>query len=218
MMRFYDSLGPNPRLVRMFFHEKGIGVPERVQIDIMKGENRQEPYLSKNPTGQMPALELEDGTVLAETVAICEYLEDIRPEPHRIGASPKERAVTRMWTRRVESRITGPLTDGFRYAEGLGMFKDRIHVIPHAADDLKAIAREGLAWLDDQIAGREWIAGAHFTLADVLLYAFLDFGAGVGQPLDPKLANLTAWMERVAKRPSAEASLHPAAKAAGMRA
>ncbi|MDX1648679.1 MAG: glutathione S-transferase N-terminal domain-containing protein, partial [Myxococcota bacterium] len=73
-MKFYDSLGPNPRLVRMFFHEKGIGIPERVQIDIMKGENREAPYLRKNPTGQMPALELEDGTVIAETVAICEYL------------------------------------------------------------------------------------------------------------------------------------------------
>lgn len=218
MMKFYDSLGPNPRLVRMFFHEKGISIPERVEVDIMKGENRQDPYLQKNPTGQMPALELEDGSVIAETVAICEYLEDIRPEPHRIGASPKERALTRMWTRRIEWKIVQPLTDGFRFAEGLAMFKDRLHVIPQAADDLKAIAREGLAWLDGQIAGREWIAGPHFTLADIVLYAFLDFGAGVGQPVDPKLEHVTAWMERVAKRPSAEASLHPAAKAVGMRA
>lgn len=218
MMKFYDSLGPNPRLVRMFFHEKGIGIPERVQVDIMKGENRQEPYLRKNPAGQLPALELEDGTVIAETVAICEYLEDIRPEPHRIGASPRARAITRMWTRRVEDKITRPLTDGFRFAEGLAMFKDRVHVIPQAADDLKQIAAEGLAWLDGQMEGRAWVAGAEFSLADVLLYAFLDFGVGVGQPLPDELEGIGGWMERVAKRPSAEASIHPAARAAGMRA
>lgn len=218
MMKFYDSLGPNPRLVRMFFHEKGIGIPERVQVDIMKGENRQEPYLRKNPAGQLPALELEDGTTIAETVAICEYLEDIRPEPHRIGSSPRARAITRMWTRRVEDKITRPLTDGFRFAEGLAMFKDRVHVIPQAADDLKQIAAEGLAWLDGQMEGRTWVAGAEFSLADVLLYAFLDFGVGVGQPLPDELERIGAWMERVAKRPSAEASIHPAARAAGMRA
>jgi len=182
MMKFYDSVGPNPRLVRMFFHEKGIGLPERVQIDIMKGENREARYLARNPAGQMPALELEDGTVLSESVALCEYLEDLRPEPHRIGATPKERAIARMWTRRVEWKVVQPLTDGFRFAEGLAMFRERLHVIPHAADDLKAVAREGLGWFEGQIEGRTWIAGERFTIADMVLYAFLDFGAGVGQP------------------------------------
>lgn len=216
-MKFYNSLGPNPRLVRMFMLEKGVEVPTH-EIDIMAGENRRAPYTDANPSGQMPALELDDGTVIAETVAICEYLEDIQPAPSLIGSTPRERAETRMWTRRVELNITEPLANGFRYAEGLAMFKDRIHVIPQAADDLKEIARENLARLDAGIRGRDYLTGPRFTLADIVLYAFLDFAAGVGQPRDPSLANLDAWFARVNGRPSAEASLHPAARAGGMRA
>jgi len=216
-MKFYNSLGPNPRLVRMFMAEKGIDIPTQ-EVDIMGGENRRPPYTDANPAGQMPALELDSGAVIAETVAICEYLEDIQPSPALIGATPEERAETRMWTWRVELNIAEPSANGFRYAEGLAMFKDRIHVIPDAADDLKAIARERLAWLDGLTQGREYLAGSRFTLADIVLYAFLDFGAGVGQPLDPGLEQLGAWFARVSERPSAEASLHPAAKAGGMRA
>ena len=216
-MKFYNSLGPNPRLVRIFLEEKGIEIPAE-EIDIMAGENRRAPYTDKNPSGQMPALEIDSGRVLAETVVICEYLEELHPEPVLIGSTPEERAATRMWLRRIELKITGPLTDGFRFAEGLGMFKDRMRVIPHAADDLKALARDGLAWLDEQMAGRDYVAGDRFTLADIVLYCFLDFGVGVGQAVDPALKNIAAWLERMSSRPSAEASLHPAAKAGGMRA
>ena len=216
-MKFYNSLGPNPRLVRIFMLEKEIEVPTE-EIDIMGGENRRAPYTDRNPGGQMPALELDDGRVIAETVAICEYLEEIRSNPPLLGSTPEDRAETRMWERRVELRITEPLANAFRYAEGLNMFKDRMHVIPHAADDLKTIAREGLAWLDALIAGRPYFAGDRFTVADIRLYAFLDFGAGVGQPLDRTLKNVSEWFDRVNGRPSAEASLHPIAKAGGMRA
>jgi glutathione S-transferase len=217
-VKLYDSLGPNPRLVRMFLAEKGLASPPTVEIDILKGENRRSPYTDKNPGGQMPALELDDGRVVAETVAICEYFEEKHPQPALIGATPEERAVARMWTRRIEWKIVQPLTDGFRYGEGLSMFKDRMRVIPQAADDLKALARDGLAWLDGQIAGRDWIVPDRFGLADIVLYAFVDFGAGVGQPLDPAWKNVSAWFARVGARPSAEGSLHPVAKAGGMRA
>ena len=216
-MKLYNSLGPNPRLVRMFMTEKGISLPT-VDVDIMAGENRRPPYNERNPSGELPSLELDDGTLLAETVAICEYLEELHPEPALIGATPEERARTRMWIRRVEYRITNPLTDGFRYAEGRKMFERRRHLIPQAADDLKAIAREGLAWLDRLMQGRTFVAGDRITLADVLLYVFLDFGAGVGQAVDPALGNIKTWLDRMASRPSAEASLHPVAKAGGMRA
>jgi len=216
-MKFYNSLGPNPRLVRMFMLEKGIEIPSE-EVDIMAGENRQAPYTDKNPGGQMPALELDDGSCLAETVVICEYLEDKYPEPALIGANAEDRAKTRMWTRRVELKITNPLTDGFRFAEGIAMFKDRMRTIPQAADDLKALAREGLAWLDEQLAGRDYVAGDSLSLADIVLYAFLDFGTGVGQPVDPALKNVAGWLERVSARDSAEGSLHPVAKAGGMRA
>ncbi len=217
-MKFYNSLGPNPRLVRMFMLEKGIEVPETVEIDIMAGANRQGPYTDKNPGGQMPALELDDGTVIAETDPICEYLEELHPSPALIGSTPKERAETRMWTRRVELNVTENLTNGFRFAEGLAMFKDRMHVIPHAADDFKAIARDKLAWLDGLIAGRPFVAGDRLSLADIVLYCFFDFGAAAGQPIDPGLKSVSEWFAHMGARPSAEASLHPVAKAGGMRA
>src|SRR3990170_7852307 len=147
-MRLYNSLGPNPRAVRMFLLEKGIDIP-RVEIDIIGGENRRPPYTDKNPGGQMPTLELDDGRVIAETVAICEYLEEKHPRPALIGATPEERAETRMWQRRVEFGITEHLYNGFRYGEGLEMFKTRMRVLPEAAPGLKAIVRDKLQWLDN---------------------------------------------------------------------
>ena len=205
-MKFYNSMGPNPRVVKMFMAEKGLDIP-RVEVNLMAGENRQPPYATeKNPAGQMPALELDDGVVLAEILPICEYLEETHPSPPLIGTNAQERAVTRMWTRRIDLNICEPMANGFRFAEGLRLFENRLHVIPQAADDLKAIAREKLTWLDGLVEGREFVAGDRFTLADVLLYSFLDFGAQVGQPLDPANKNLAAWKDRVAARPSAAAS------------
>jgi glutathione S-transferase len=204
-MKFYNSIGPNPRVVKMFMAEKGLDIP-RVEVNLMAGENRQEPYKAKNPAGQLPALELDDGVVLAEILPICEYLDEIHPSPPLIGANAEERAMTRMWTRRVDLNICEPMANGFRFSEGLGLFKDRVRCIPHAADDLKAVAAEKLAWLDGLIEGRAWIVGERFTLADILLFGFLEFGAQVGQPLDAANKNLTAWKDRVAARPSAAAS------------
>jgi len=216
-VKFYNSLGPNPRLVRMFMLEKGVDIPT-TEVDLMAGENRQTAYLEVNPAGQMPSLTLDDGNNIAETIVICECLEEAHPTPALIGSTASERAETRMWTRRIEFKINNPLTDAFRYAEGLPMFKDRIRTIPEAADGLKAMAREGLEWLDGQLAGRKFVCGDRFSLADITLYAFLDFAPGVGQPIDPALKNVAGVLERIASRPSAEGSIHPAAKAGGMRA
>jgi glutathione S-transferase len=199
-VKLHNSIGPNPRAVRIFLAEKGLEVP-MVQVDLMGGENRREPYLSKNPAGQLPCLELDDGSFVSEITAICEYLEEVQPEPALIGRTPAERAATRMWTRRIDLNIVEPMSNGFRYAEGLRLFESRIHTIPQAADDLKAIAREKLAWLDGQMQG-PWIVGDRFTLADVLLFAFLEFGAQIGQALDPKRLKLADWYGRVASRES----------------
>lgn len=215
-MKLYNSLGPNPRLVRMFALEKGIEIPT-IEVDILAGENRRAPYTELNPAGQLPALVLDDGRVISETVAICSYLEDRHPSPPLLGSTPEERAEALMWTLRVMHQITEPMANGFRYAEGFDLFKDRIHVIPQAADDLKAIGRENLAWLDGLLEGRPHLCGERLTLADILLYCLTDFCAGVGQPLDPSLPNLKGWFDRMNARPSAEASLHPASAAAGMR-
>jgi glutathione S-transferase len=185
-MKLHTGLGPNPRTVRMFVAEKGLALP-LVEVDLMGGENRRAPYTDRNPSGQLPCLELDDGTILAEILPICEYVEEKRPQPPLVGTPPQARAVTRMWTRRVDLNIVEPMANGFRYAEGLMLFKDRIHTIPQAADDLKAIAQEKLAWLDGLMNGNQFIAGARFTLADIFLFAFLDFGRTVGQPIDPNL-------------------------------
>src|SRR5690348_12740856 len=162
-MKFYNSVGPNPRVVRMFMAEKGIDIP-RVEVDLRGGENRREPYTTKvNPAGQCPALELDDGTVLAEITAICEYLEEKQPNPPLIGATPEERAETRMWTRRIDLGILEPMANGFRFSEGLKMFQDRIHCIPQASDDLKLTAQKKLAWLDQQMAGKTYVCGERLT-------------------------------------------------------
>ena len=135
-MKLYTGMGPNPRVVRLFMAEKGIEIPLEV-VDLMAGENRKGPHLARNPAGQLPTLELDDGTMLSEITAICEYLEEKHPTPALIGATAEERAATRMWTRRIDLNIVEPMTNGFRYAEGYQLFKDRVHCIPAAADDLK---------------------------------------------------------------------------------
>jgi glutathione S-transferase len=214
-MKLYNSLGPNPRIVRMFLAEKGIEVPTE-DVDLMGGANRQAPFLATNPAGQLPALELDDGTVIAEITAICEYFEDVAPEPALIGSTPAEKAETRMWLRRCDLNICEPMTNGFRYAEGLALFENRMRCLPDAADGLKACAQDKLGWLDGLLAG-PYLCGERFTLADVHLYGFLDFAASVGQPLSPQHGNVAAWFERVAARASATSSLHPGAEGAGVR-
>ncbi|WP_054590258.1 glutathione S-transferase family protein [Sphingopyxis macrogoltabida] len=202
-MKFYNSIGPNPRVVKLFMAEKGIEIPE-VMIDLRGGENRRAPYnVEVNPAGQTPALALDDGSVLTEITAICEYLEERFPETPLIGSTAEERANTRMWTRRVDIKICEPLTNGFRFAEGLPLFEPRMRCLPEAAAGLKAIAQDGIAWLDPLIAGRDFIAGDRLSLADLMLFAFLDFGVSVGQPVDPAFANVNGWYERMKARPSA---------------
>jgi glutathione S-transferase len=204
-VKFYNSMGPNPKLVRMFAAEKGYNFSAIEEVDLIQGANRKEPYLSKNPAGQLPCVELDDGRIIAETVAICELIEELQPKPALIGTTPEDRAETRMWVRRIEWKIVQPLADGFRYAEGLPLFKDRIRCIPEAAEGLKAIAKDGLAWLDAQMAGRDTIVPGRFTLADVVLFALVDFGASVGQTVDPSLGTLQNWFAKTKGRPSASA-------------
>ena len=203
-MKLYNSIGPNPHVVRMFMAERGVEL-RMEEIDLRGVENRREPYLAKNPSGQMPALELDDGTVLSEITAICEYLDETTPGMSLVGSNARERAATRMWTRRIDLNIVEPMVNGFRFAEGMKLFQNRIHTIPQASADLKQVAQENLAWLDKLMAGKTWICGDRFSLADIFLYAFLDFGAGVGQKFSPELKNIDAWFARMKARPSATA-------------
>jgi glutathione S-transferase len=185
----------------MFAAERGIDL-EMEDVDVMSAENRQSSYLEKNPAGQVPCLELDNGDYVSEVTAICEYLDEISPGDSLLGSTPEERAETRMWTRRVDLNICEPLTSGFRFAEGLDIFKDRIVTAPEAADGLKRIAAERISWLDGLMEGREFLCGSRISLADVMLYCFLAFGKNVGQAYDEGNKNVHAWFERMSKRAS----------------
>jgi glutathione S-transferase len=204
-MKFYDSVGPNPRVVRMALAEKAIKV-ESIMVDLLGGENRQANYLAKVPTGGLPALELDDGSVIAEITVIAEYLEDLQPTPAIIGTTPIERAEARMWVRRIDLAIIEPMTNGFRAAEGRRLFAPRMTLVSiEAAAALKAIAQEKLLWLDALMQDRTWVCGDRFSLADIMLFAFVEFGVTVGQPMPAAATWLPEWHKRVLARPSAAA-------------
>jgi glutathione S-transferase len=209
-MKFYTSVGPNPRVPALFMAEKGIKI-ETVFIDILKGENRKAEYAALNPVAQTPALVLDNGQNLSESVAICEYLEEIYPAPPLIGTTAEERAETRMWVRRVDLGFVQPAVHGFRGAEGLPLFKSRLRCVPEGAVGLKAMAQDGLAPVEAQLATNTYLCGNRYTLADILLFAFIEFAAQVGQPSDPKNANISAWRARMNARPSAVATANPSA-------
>ena len=204
-MKLFDSVGPNPRVVRIAMAEQGVS-PEVVTVDIMKGENRQPAYLAMVPSGGTPALQLDDGTVLSEITAIVEYLDEQPGVTRMVGNTPEERAETRMWARRIDLYILEPMANAFRASEGRPMFASRMTLVsPEAAVELKAIAQEKLLWLDTQLQGRSFVCGDRYSMADILLLAFVEFGASVGQPMPAAATWLPEWHKRAAARPSAAA-------------
>ena len=203
-MKLYDSIGPNPRVVRMFMAEKGLVVPAQT-VDLPAGENREAPHLARNPHGQMPTLQLDDGSYLSETVAICEYIEEIHPAPPLIGSTPQQRAEARMWRQRIDLNICQHIANAYRFGRGLKRFETRVVCVPEAVEGLRRIVADRLHWLDGQIAGNAFICGDRFTLADIKLYCWLDFAGQVGQPWDGANENIAAWFSRVASRESTKA-------------
>jgi len=202
-MKLYDSkVAPNPRRVRIFLAEKGIEVPT-VQVDIASGENRKSPYIDKNPLGGTPMLELDDGTCIAETVAICRYFEATQPNPPLMGTDARDQAVVEMWQRRMELEL-------FRYVTGCfqnthDFFKGRIEQIPAFGEVCRKTARARLAWLDRDLANRPFIAGDRYTIADITALCALDFGRVVEIRIAPEQKNLLRWYASVSSRPSAKA-------------
>ena len=204
MVKLFDSIGPNPHVVRMVLAEKSIELPKH-RLNIVDRENRKPPYITVNPMGQVPALELDTGQVLTEITAIAEYIDELHPNPPLIGSTAFERAETRMWVRRLDLNIIEPMLGGYRYGEGLDFFKDRVVLIPEASAGLKSIARHWLGWLNQTMAGRPYVVGDRFTLADIMLYCFTRFGGKVGQPFDPAWSTLQEWFLRIGQRASAKA-------------
>jgi glutathione S-transferase len=200
-VRLFDSFGIVPRIVRFFLFEKHVEIP-RYEVDLLLGENRDEEYLKLNPSGQTPALELSGGTIICEGPVICEFVEELFPASPLIGATPEQRAITRMWWRRMELNICQPMILGFYYSEGLQTYRTRMRCIPEAADGMKERGRDGMRWVEELLSGA-WICGNSFTIADIHLYAFLDEMSEKGQTIPDDCLALKAWFKRVASRPAA---------------
>ncbi len=202
-MKLYDSpMAPNPRRVRIFLAEKGIEVP-RVEVDIAAAENRKSPYVDRNPMGGVPVLELDDGTWLAESVAICRYFEETHPDPPLMGEGPQDRALVEMWNRRMESEVLIPIAQVFRNSHVF--FKGRIPQVPEYGEACRGVAAKRLEWLDRELANREFIAGDRFTIADITALCGIDFGRVSKISIAPDQKHLARWHEAVSGRPSASA-------------
>jgi glutathione S-transferase len=196
------AMAPNPRRVRIFLSEKGVEVPS-VQVDISKAENRQPAYLAKNPLGGVPTLELDDGTCISETVAICRYFEELHPEPPLFGTDARDRAIVEMWNRRMELEVFGPITQVFR--NGHEFFKGRIEQVPEFGEVCRRAVTKRLEWLDGELAGRDFVAGERFSIADITALVGIDFGRVSDIRIAPDRKNLARWHEAVSSRPSAKA-------------
>jgi len=202
-MKLYNSaVAPNPRKVRVFLAEKGIEIPT-VDIDIAKSENRQPDFLAKNPLGGVPILELDDGTIIAESTAICRYFEETKPEPPLMGLDARDRAIVEMWLRRVEFEVAFPIMQTFRNTHDF--FKGRIPQVPEWGAVCKKRAIEQMAWIDGELADRPFVAGDRYTIADITLLIGIDFGRPSDIRIDPAHKNLTRWYGEVSSRPSAKA-------------
>jgi glutathione S-transferase len=202
MLLFDTTLAPNPRRVRIFLAEKGIEVPI-VQVDIGKAENRQAPFLAKNPLGGVPILELDDGRFLAESVAICRYFEGQHPDPPLMGIDGSDAAFVEMWNRRMEIEILRRTADCFRNTHEF--FKGRIPQVAEYGELCRTTARERLAWLDGELADREFIAGDRYSIADITALVGIDFGRPSEIGVAPDQKNLARWYQAVSTRPSASA-------------
>jgi glutathione S-transferase len=202
-MKIYEyTQAPNPRRVRVFLAEKGITVPLQ-QVDIATAENRKPEFLKINPMGGLPVLELDDGTRIAESVAICRYFEALHPNPPLMGTDDKDKAVVEMWNRRMEFEILSMTASAFRNTSDF--FKGRIPQVKEYGEVCRGAALKRMEWLDTELANRKFIAGDRYTIADITALIGIDFGRTTGIKIAPEQKNLARWHQEVASRPSAKA-------------
>ncbi len=203
-MKLYDlPPSPNARRVRIFIAEKGLEIPI-VPVNMMTGENQSEDYLAKNSLGKMPLLELDDGTCIAESAAICRYLEEMNPNPPLMGRNPLEKALVEMWHRRMELEFLIPMITIFLHTGE--MWKDRVTQIPQVAETGILNVKERMEWLDRELDGKEFITGEDYTVADIAAQcAFVMGKAALGLRIAEDQLNLSNWFTRVSSRPTARA-------------
>jgi glutathione S-transferase len=199
---FEYTMAPNPRRVRVFLAEKGVEVPSE-QVDIAKAENRQPAFLAKNPLGGVPTLELDDGTCISESVAICRYFEELHPKPPLFGTDARDRALVEMWNRRMDLEVFNPIAQVFRNSHVF--FKGRIEQVPEFGEVCRRSVTRRLEWLDGELASRDFVAGDRLSIADITAMVGIDFGRVSDIRIAPDQKNLTRWHESVSSRPSAKA-------------
>jgi len=209
-MKFYDCVtAPSPRRVRIFLAEKGITL-DTVQVDLRNGEQFSPAYRAINPDCTVPALALDDGTVIGDAIAICQYLEEVHPEPPLIGKTPQERAVVTALNRQIERDGLSAAMDALRNtAKGL---KGRALPGPHDYEQIPELAARGRARIenffrdvDARLASRTFVAGERYTMADISAFVLADFAGRLKMEIPPASVNLRRWYEAVAARPSAKA-------------
>ncbi len=204
-MKLYDmQMAPNPRRVRVFLAEKGINNVELLPVDIGKREHKSDDYIANiNRMGQVPTLELDDGTHISESMAISRYFEEIQPEPPLFGRNAKEKAQVEMWSRRAESNIIGCVAAAFRHTSDF--FKGLEDQVPAWGESNKAKLSQRFAWLDGVLADREFLAGDKYSVADITAMIGVDFARVVGVKVGDDWPNLARWHASVTSRPSAKA-------------
>ena len=203
-MKLYDyKTAPNTRRVRIYLAEKGVAIP-LVNVDIMQREQKAPDFLKKNPIGSIPVLELDDGTCISESLAICRYIEELHPEPPLFGRTPLEKAMIEMWLRRIELNFMVPV--GQVWIHGNPITARLLKQIPEAAEFGRMRTHLGYKLLDDQLAKHQFLSGDDYSVVDAIALATIDFAVGLaGVPYNDDMTNLKRWHTEVAARPSAEA-------------
>lgn len=200
-MKLYDGgRAPNPRRVRIFYAEKGVALPELVPVDIGRREHKTPEFTRINPLQRLPVLVLDDGTALAETMAICRYIEGLHPEPSLFGREPKRQAVIEMWNRRIELGLFSSVAAVFRHAHP--SMVELESQIPEWAQANREQIDDQLMLLDLQLGSNRFLSGDEFTVADITAGIAVDFMKPARLAVPEELANLRRWHAEVSARPS----------------
>jgi glutathione S-transferase len=205
-VKLYDTLlAPNPRRVRWFMAEKGIDDIEVVTLNLMQGEQRAPEYVAKAGLPLVPSLELDDGTVIGESVAICRYLESRYPEPNLFGRTPEEVALIEMWMRRAELMVAHPMMIGVRHTHpAMAALEQQNQAVgEHSRDS----ALKALKFFNRRLEGRDWIAAERITIADILAFIGLDFARMIKVRPPEDLPNVVRWHAAMSARPAAKAGM-----------
>lgn len=196
------SAGMHPRRVRIFMAEKGLAI-ERREVDAAGGANATPEFLRLNLLGTLPVLELDDGSAISESLAICRYLESLNPDPPLMGRTPRQVAHIEMWTLRIDNELSRPIAQAFLHSSSF--YRERIEQVPQIATWSRDRALKAMAWLDHELAGRTHITGEDYSLADIVAQCACVLGKATGVRIPAEMPHLSRWFAQVTARPTARA-------------